>query len=196
MELQTISHVSKNLCVENNRRKMQANRLLYEFGLFEKLKEYGTPHIIGSYKMDLMAWNDLDLDICIESMSIEKIYELTSFIISRFKPCWYEAKQEVGSEGKNVWFHGFETLIPGELWNVDIWFFDSETINKAEKYSDSIINQVKNNEKMKKSIIQIKQCLIEKGLYNHEKFISIDVYKAVIDMGIQNVEEFLQRYQK
>ena len=29
----------------------------------KRLEEIGKPHIIGSYKMDMMAWNDLDIDI-------------------------------------------------------------------------------------------------------------------------------------
>ena len=42
-------------------------------------------------------------------MSLKKLYELTSFILSTFNPVWYEAKEVVNDEGKTVWFHGFET---------------------------------------------------------------------------------------
>jgi len=44
-------------------RKEQADYFLYECGLLDELKKYGSPHIIGSYKMDLMVSNDLDVDI-------------------------------------------------------------------------------------------------------------------------------------
>ena len=36
-------------------RMSEANRILYDFGLLEKLEEIGKPHIIGSYRMDMMA---------------------------------------------------------------------------------------------------------------------------------------------
>lgn len=36
-------------------RKSQAERILYEFGLLKKLEEIGVPHIVGSYRMDMMA---------------------------------------------------------------------------------------------------------------------------------------------
>ena len=49
--------------MNNTDRKSQADRILYEFGLLKKLEEMGVPHIIGSYRMDMMAWNDLDIDI-------------------------------------------------------------------------------------------------------------------------------------
>ena len=126
-------------------RKSQAERILYEFGLLKKLEEIGMPHIIGSYRMDMMAWN--------------------------------EAKEEVNEEGKRVWFHGFETMIIGELWNVDLWFFDKETIANAEKYCDDIAQKA--SQIQKDRIIQIKEELIARGLYSFEKFKSPDVYKAV-----------------
>jgi hypothetical protein len=82
--------------------------------------------------MDMMAWNDIDIDIENQGMSLEKLYQLTSYIIETFHPFWYEAKEEVNDEGQTVWFQGFEAMIDGERWNFDLWFFDRETIEKAE----------------------------------------------------------------
>lgn len=36
-------------------REEQANHILFDLGLLNELNKYGTAHIIGSYKMDLMA---------------------------------------------------------------------------------------------------------------------------------------------
>lgn len=44
-------------------RKEQADKLLYDFGLLGELEKYGSAHPIGSYRMDAMAWNDLDIDV-------------------------------------------------------------------------------------------------------------------------------------
>ena len=49
--------------MNNIDRKVNADRILYEFGLLKRLEMIGEPHIIGSYRMDMMAWNDLDIDI-------------------------------------------------------------------------------------------------------------------------------------
>lgn len=175
--------------MSNIERKENADRILYEFSLLDKLKELGTPHIIGSYRMDMMAWNDLDIDIENDNMSLEKLYALSDFILRTFHPVWYEAKEEVNAEGKTVWFHGFETTITGELWNVDLWFFDKETIDNAEKYCDNI--KAKTSQRQKDIIVNIKQDLITRGLYSFEQYKSIDVYKAVIENGVTNVNEFL-----
>ena len=54
--------------------KEQAKCILYDCGLLDELSKYGTPHIVGSYRMDMMAWNDLDIDIENENMSLGKLY--------------------------------------------------------------------------------------------------------------------------
>ena len=59
-------------------------------------------------------------------------------ILETFHPSWYEAKEERTPEGKTVWFHGFEAMVDGQLWNVDLWFFDRETIAEAERYCSRI----------------------------------------------------------
>jgi len=72
--------------MDNFTRKMAADRILYEFGLMEQLEKIGIPHIIGSYRMDMMAWNDLDIDIENDNMSKEKLYELSAYIFKTFQP--------------------------------------------------------------------------------------------------------------
>ncbi|MDE7299487.1 MAG: hypothetical protein K2N94_11755 [Lachnospiraceae bacterium] len=176
-------------------RKEKADYFLYECGLLEELKKYGVPHIIGSYRMDMMAWNDLDIDIENEGMSLEMLYQLTAYILEKFHPVWYEAKEEVNAEGKKVWFQGFETVITGELWNFDLWFFDRETIEQAEAFCDEIGRHVA-EKGLKEKVIGIKEKLIDKGLYSFEQYTSMDVYKAVLEQGIMTVEDFLERYKK
>ena len=171
-------------------RKKSADFILYTAGLLNELKKYGQPHIIGSYRMDMMAWNDLDIDIENSAMSLDKLHQLTDWIIKTFKPVWYEAKEEITAEGKTVWFHGFETNIMGELWNVDLWFFDKDTIEIAEKYCDEIAEKASDSQK--EQIVKIKQELIARKLYSFDKFTSMDVYSTVINNGITNIEEFLE----
>lgn len=175
--------------LNNADRKANADRLLYEYDLMKKLKEIGKPHIIGSYRMNMMAWNDLDIDIENDDMSLDKLHDLSAFIISTFHPVWYEAKEELNDEGKRVWFHGFETMITGELWNFDLCFFDKETISHAERYCDKIANNT--SQAQKDAIVSIKNELISRGLYSFEKYKSMDVYKAVLEADVKNADEFL-----
>lgn len=173
-------------------RRAEAEWLLHHCGLWDALSQCGRVHPVGSYRMDMMVWNDLDLDVENENMTREKLYRLTSFILEAFRPIWYEAKEVVGEDGKTVWFHGFETMITGELWNVDIWFFDREKIAEAARYCDGVVCGT--SPEQKQHILAIKQALIRRGLYAFDQYRSMDVYKAVMDMGVTSVEEFLARY--
>lgn len=174
--------------------RKNADRILYEHGLLDLLKPLGTPHVVGSYRMDMMAWNDLDIDIENDRMDMDKLYRLTGSVLRAFRPSWYEAKQERTADGKNVWFHGFEAVVNGELWNVDLWFFDRETIESAERYCDNIVRTA--SAVQKEQIFLIKQELMRRGLYSFDKFHSMDVYRAVLDMNVRDIDEFLERYAK
>lgn len=57
-----------------------------------------------------MVYNDLDIDIRNDSMTLEKLHALTLYILTTFRPTWYEAREEINDEGKTVWFHGFHAL--------------------------------------------------------------------------------------
>ncbi len=170
----------------------KAEHILQASGLLEHLKAYGTPHIIGSLRMDMMAWNDIDIDIENDGMDLEKLYRLTRFVMDTFHPVWYEAREEADGGGKTVWFQGFEAMIDGEKWNFDLWFFDRETIEKAETFCDGIAARA--TPAQRESITEMKRGLLARGLYSFEKFCSMDVYRAVLEENIQTIERFLERY--
>lgn len=176
-------------------RKSEADKILYEFGLLDILQKFGNPHIVGSYRMDLMTWNDLDIDVEYDNMSLEKLHELTDFILHVFHPTWYEAKEEQHSTGESVWFHGFETMITGELWNVDIWFFSKSEIEKTERFCDKVQRSISQNPNCKKAILDIKTALQKENLYGCHAFSSMDVYRAVLEENILTPQAFLQKYQ-
>lgn len=178
------------------KRAEQANHILYDLGLLSELNKYGTPHIIGSVKMNLMVWNDLDIDVENDFMSLDKLHNLTKSVLDNFNPTWYEAKEEINEQGNKVWFQGFEFYLANELWNIDIWFLDRYEIKNAENYCDDILDKIKNNEQLKTAIIDIKKELIKRDLYSFDKFTSMDVYDSVINKGITDIDGFIERYNK
>lgn len=93
-----------------------------------------------------------------------------------------------------AWFHGFEFYLEDVLWNVDIWFFDNPTIQKAEKYCAAISEKVQKDQTLHTAILNIKQDLIGRHLYPSAPYTSMDVYDAVLNQGVRNTEEFLTVY--
>ncbi len=168
--------------------KFEADKLLYNNGLLDMLETYGRTHLVGSYRMDLMTWNDLDLYVENDQVQLLNIYELMKKIFDNLQPKWFEGK-EVIEDGNKHYFIGFETDITGDLWNVDIWFFNKHLIEKTEEYCEKIARKVHANPILYDAIVNIKWHLIEAGYYG-TKFTSVDVYKAVTEENILNIDDF------
>lgn len=171
----------------------KANEILYNMNLLNILKKYGEVYIVGSYKMNLMAWNDIDIYVDNQTMDLEKLYNLSMEIFKTFNPIWFEGKQEECKVKGANYFLGFETTCTRELWNIDIWFFSKETINNTIKYNDNIIDIIKDNPNMRMIITDLKKQLINSGVYGTQ-YSSIDVYDAVIKGKVKNVNQFFDWY--
>lgn len=173
-------------------KQKKAYEIWERYQLIDKLEKIGKTSVIGSLKMGLMVSNDIDIDVDNASMSIEQLYEFTRYVLKEFHPTWYEAKEELNNVEEKVWFHGFEAIIDGELWNFDIWFLNRETIKKAERYCEQIIEQVSAKKEAKERIFLLKKQLIERDLYSFDKFTSMDIYKAVLENDVSDIESFLE----
>jgi len=177
-------------------RKQKADFILESTGLVEELSRFGEVHVIGSVRTGLMATNDIDLYIDNAAMTLEFLHEITCYILRTFNPTWYEASEEMTSEGAIVYYHGFEAVIGSEKWNFDIRFLDRNTIVEAENFCYRIEKEIGEFPAKENAVLEIKNALIAKGLYNHNGYGGMDVYKAVFDMNILTPAAFFERYTK
>lgn len=173
--------------------KEQAQKILTDFGLLEYLNAHcGKTHVVGSYAMDLMAANDLDIDVENKNMSQEKLYALSAFVNKTFHPSWYEAKQVFDKYGDVTWFCGFEFSLDGALWNVDLWFLDEYTISIAESKCEFVRSRTEKDPSIAARIVQLKKELMRRNLYGGDNYTSDNVYDAVIHNEVTDVDEFLR----
>ena len=73
----------------------RAEKILDDTGLLAELARYGEVHPIGSYRMDIMAWNDIDIDVRNDGMNLEKLYALTNYVLKTFSPVWLPIRHPV-----------------------------------------------------------------------------------------------------
>lgn len=175
-------------------RKRMATLILNKTNLLDTLSEIGDICMVGSYVLDTMAWNDIDIYIENSAMSMDELYRMTEYIIRTYNPIWYEAKEEKDKNGNKTWFHGFETMFYDERWNFDLWFLSAESIRETQSYSDEISKGIDNSGSIKESIVNLKSDLIDSGLYGHDKFTARDVYEAVLKNNILTADEFLEEH--
>lgn len=175
--------------------KERADRLLSETGLVERLRKHGKVYITGSYYMDLMAWNDLDVYLQTDD-SFFDMYSMISEVNSALLPCRFDG---IVMPERPALFYGCETMISGERWNIDIWIKDEKSIRESFSCCDRILRSLSADPKKRQLITEIKQGLIEKGMYGFDKdpqrhYHSHDIYSAVLDEGILSLAEFLERH--
>ena len=70
----------------NDEIKKEADQLLYEKGLFAVLQKFGTPHITGSYELNLMTWRDLDIYLESNKISEKDFFQLGGEVSSCLQP--------------------------------------------------------------------------------------------------------------
>ena len=175
-----------------------ADRILKEYGLLEIIGRYGIVHIVGSYKMNLMTWNDLDINIENEKYTPNMVFSLSNDLNEILKPYRFEGfciKKE------KCYFYGCETCIIGEPWKIDIWFKNRLKIIETEKNNEKVIEYIIANPSLKNVIIEIKFKLIKLRLYGIQKFSnkhyhSYKIYNAVLNEGIKNFNNFIEKYPK
>ena len=72
--------------------KEAADHLLEVSGLMDVLSKYGKPVPVGSYRMNLMAWEDLDISMAGPMPDAEQYRRITQEVEAALRPCFNQAE--------------------------------------------------------------------------------------------------------
>lgn len=180
----------------------EARKILNKLQLIEKLSKYGKPEIIGSLALGLMVWRDMDIEVENNDFKKEELGELVKNITLNTEcridfTIIYNAQLIKPNLPKGTYFGiKFYDHLPIEeqssksdkIWKIDIWFLKKENLRGSLK-----TNEIKNKltDDNKKIILQIKDALWQNPKYR-KIITSIDIYIAVLNKGVKNLEEFKQ----
>jgi len=171
----------------------EASRLLHEFKLLAVLEKHGKVYPTGSYQMNMMAHNDLDISIISRDNSAAGLFALAADVYTMLKPYRYDG---VCEPEKGKFFCGCETVISGTRWNIDIWLRTDSEIAAAEEYCGRIMQRVSEEPELARVIVDIKTELISLGMYGLDKdpdkhYHSGEIYTAVLDKGARSCADFM-----
>lgn len=178
----------------------EAHKILGQLQLIEKLSKYGKPEIIGSLFLGLMVWRDIDIEVENDNLTKEELGELVKNIIldteyridfTVIYNCQFLKPHLPKGTYLGIKFYDHlpkeeQSSKSDKIWKIDIWFLPKENLQGSLK-----TNEIKNNltDDSKKIILEIKEELWQNPKY--KKIItSIDIYEAVLDKGVKNLEEF------
>ena len=169
--------MSNSLLQLNEAIKKEADTMLHEKGLLDLLRSFGTPHVSGSYALDLMTWRDLDIYLEVEELKENRFFSLGGQLASLPDGLYWGIY--LGNERKGAW-------------KIDIWAVHSAECKRLLDYCAAI--QGKLDEQKATQILAIKSRCWQDPEYRRS-YSSMDIYTAVLEEGIRDYEGF-ERYRR
>jgi hypothetical protein len=175
--------------------RAEADRLLAS-GLRSVLENYGQIHVIGSYALRLMTWRDLDIYVVPQKVAPQQLdkrgfFDLGARIAELLKPhrMHFRDETEVATPGlpKGFYWGVYLADEPYGGWKIDIWAEAEAGFAATRAYGERIAARL--SEANRAAILRIKSALCSHPEYRRG-FSSTDIYTAVLDHGVTDVEGF------
>jgi hypothetical protein len=170
--------------------RAEADRLL-AIGLSEILTDYGELNVVGSYALRLMVWRDLDIHLVRAGQDRKSFFELGARIADLLRPhrMHYRDQTIILTEGLPTGLY-WGVYLGDEregTWKIDIWQTNSDEFRRVREYGERVRSRL--TDASRRAILEIKTACWKHPQYRR-RFSSSDIYDAVLDHGISNVEEF------
>ena len=163
--------------------RKEADELLVGKGLLEVMRDYGEPHVTGSYSLRLMVWRDLDLYLQSDHVSERGFFELGGRIASTLRPTRmsFRDTRVVPVEGlpPGLYWGMYLNHRSEDGWKIDIWALDSAQCDRLLAFQDSIGERISPAARL--TILRIKY---------RKSFSALAIYHAVLDHGVEDVGAF------
>ncbi len=170
--------------------RAEADALVERCGVLEILRQYGTPHLSGSYALQLMTWRDLD--IYLETApDVGSFLDLARELGERLSPrrlSYIDHLHFPATEGVTGLYLGVRTDdLPRGGWKMDIWGLAPEVCAERLSYCASLAARI--DDAARTAILRIKTEVCRHPAYR-DAITSHDVYEAVLTAGAATAEEF------
>ena len=171
--------------------RREADYLLENMGLRHILSQYGIPHIVGSFTLQLMAWRDLDIYLETEAITVSDFFALGERIASVLSPVRMSFRNEriAQTEGlpRGLYWGVYSGYEIENAWKIDIWAIDSKECRRLLEYQNNLATRLTPTARLK--ILDIKSQCWQDPEYRRS-FKSIDIYDAVFNQGIVDISGF------
>jgi hypothetical protein len=180
-----------DLLTVNSLIKKEADEILYEKGLFRILSSFGTPHISGSYALDLMTWRDLDIYLETDNIPETEFFVLGGKISTVFQPVKMSFRNERIARTKGLPAGLYWGVYLGNertgAWKIDIWAVSSAECQRLVEYCSDIKQKLTPATAIQ--ILDIKSQCWQDPAYRRS-YSSMDIYKAVLEKNVTGMEAF------
>lgn len=181
---------TEELLKQQDELQKEGKQLLEKIGLLEFISRFAKPEIVGSMASGLMVWPDIDLELVVDRFNDEDYWETVKFMFY-IKEIYHSIyiqdfrKSQNPNTPKGLYI-GTKIENEGKEWKIDLWFILPH-IKGLENMNEWIKGKL--NDENRAIILNIKSELYKNIKYTKD-FFSIDIYKAVINNGVQDLDGF------
>jgi hypothetical protein len=157
--------------------------------LLDKLRALFPFHIIGSYALELMVWRDLDLLLRAPSVTVDEFFELGRRItatLSPWKAFFTDDRRATPPAPRGLYWGIRLGDVSQGAWKIDLWWLDPTQTKKRLAQRNALQRRLTPSNRV--TILRLKSQLWRDPRYRKE-ITSQDIYDAVLDRGIQSLEE-------
>ena len=168
----------------SKKRKQEADRILNETNLFNRLKKYGKVKQIGSYFLDLMVKPDIDFALRVKKESdIDKTIKSVLETSKEIKNVSFKKivdRKKFGLDGKSLhlYYHG------KDLWGIDI-FVSTKDFTEYTKLKRIVAKKI--TPEKKRNIIKLKYYFFKKN--EKVKNIPYCIYISVLEGKVKTLND-------
>lgn len=192
---------SKQLLQDQDKLHAEGQQVLDDLNLIPELEKLGKPFIVGSFALELLTRRDIDFEVVVDQLDKKQVQEICSYLIGLDHPRMdftiMDNTVDKVPQLPNSYYVGviyirkeipFKDRNPKSplSWQIDIHFLTEEYSRSKAKTEDI---KSKLNPQNKLSILEIKKNIAQNPKYHREVF-STDIYEAVLDHGVKNLDEF------
>ena len=192
--IQEIEH-SKRLLQRQDLLQDEAQAVVKELDLVRFLSNAGTVRVHGSSVLGLMTWRDIDVAVSSPRLSIERVYEVITPLLTHPRIKQVRYLNESGSfnftgllRDERYFFMVFYNSGAESDWKIDISFWLEEGV-RPEPIHDMIEQKLTPETRL--IILHIKDVWWKQPSYRQEVS-SVDIYDAVLQHGVRTLDEFDQ----
>lgn len=184
-------------CIEHSESlNNEANKIIYQKGIDKILRKYGTVNYTGSYRFNVMAWEDIDISMVLNNdiYSIDTFFQIGREIskidnVIEMKFQNFLNSEIIGLPKGLYWQIRYKSEISNRVWKIDLWATDNVVLNENLSYINKVIEKIDNQSRYK--IISTKYSILDsegRTPFNSGYYI----YDAILFQNLIEHEEIIK----
>lgn len=170
------------------RTRQQAAAILDDLGLLEKWRRFGRPVLVGAVSFDLAVAPDIDMEVYCPELRIEHGFQVLAECALNPRVMAAQFLNALSSPDKALYWQLRYRTDDGTEWKIDMWSAPKDyDLPRGEDFVQPMKDSL--TDETRAAILALKEARAEDRL---PTFLSVDLYRAVLDGGVRNVSQMQQ----